>query len=363
MHEKPRPAVLVLEDGTSFEGILLSGSESSMGELVFHTSMTGYQEIFSDPSYAGQLVTLCFPQVGNYGVCPADEQSRRPALRGVVIRELSPAESGHRCRGGLLDWLERHDVCVLSEVDTRAVTRHIRSRGAMRAGIFPGKYCSEFLDRVRAQPSLVGRDLTAEVTCSRPYVFPAQSERRFPVALLDFGVKAGILRELAARGLEINVFPASTPAERILQTEPRGLVLSNGPGDPQAVGGAVATVRNLLGRLPILGICLGHQLLALALGASTYKLPFGHHGGNHPVRERRGGGVFITAQNHGFAVDEKTLPESCTASQISLYDGTLEGFRAPDLKLLAVQYHPEASPGPRDTLGVFDEFLEMMQVD
>ena len=357
-------ALLVLEDGRTFQGTGIGARGEALGEVIFNTSMTGYQEIASDPSYRGQIVTFTAPHIGNYGVCDADQQSEQPALSGIVVRELSPVVSSARATGSLDRWLERFGVVGIAGVDTRALTRHLRERGAMRAGIFsdPGAD-RDALERVKVSPSLEGRDLTAEVTTSEPYSLPAEGPERHRVALLDFGVKRGILRALTARGLAVEVLPASATAQQVLATNPRGLVLSNGPGDPAAVCGGIATARELLGRLPTLGICLGHQILALALGASTYKLRFGHHGGNHPVKDQPTGEVWITAQNHGFAVDPETLPRDdggLEVTHLSLNDGTLEGLHSERLRLLTVQFHPEACPGPSDAAGVFDRFVDLL---
>ena len=357
-------ALLVLEDGRTFQGTSVGARGEALGEVIFNTSMTGYQEIASDPSYRGQIVTFTAPHIGNYGVCDRDQQSERPALSGVVMREMSPVVSSARATGSFDRWLERFGVVGITGVDTRALTRHLRERGAMRAGIFCGDDAAgDALARVKASPSLEGRDLTAEVTTSEPYRLPAEGPERHRVALLDFGVKRGILRSLIRRGLAVEVLPASATARQVMETNPQGLVLSNGPGDPAAVAGGIATARELLGRLPTLGICLGHQILALALGASTYKLRFGHHGGNHPVKELSTNEVWITAQNHGFAVDPETLPGDeggVDVTHLSLYDDTLEGLACERLKLLTVQFHPEACPGPSDAAGVFDRFVNML---
>ena len=345
-------AILVLEDGRIFRGRSVGPTGERLGEVIFNTSMTGYQEIASDPSYCGQIVCLTAPQIGNYGVCAEDAQAERPALSGLVVRELSPAPSSWRAESGLPRWLEEHGVVAMDGVDTRALTRHIRERGAMRAGLFAGSSAAEeeLLERVRRSPGMEGRDLTGEVSTTAAYeLAPEGGGARRRVALLDFGVKRGILRELTRRGLAVRVLPARA-------VRPHGLVLSNGPGDPAAVGNAIALARELLGELPVLGICLGHQILGLAVGGRTYKLRFGHHGGNHPVRDRQGGELWITAQNHGFAVDPTSLPAEAEITHESLYDGTLEGFRLPARRALAVQFHPEASPGPSDARPVFDRF-------
>jgi len=358
-----RPAIVMLEDGRVFRGTPMGAVGEALGEVVFNTSMTGYQEIVSDPSYCGQIVIFTAVQIGNYGVCDEDDQAAWPSLSGVIVRELSAIGSSHRSRGTFDEWLRKRGVVGITELDTRALTRHIRERGAMRAGIFTQDSVSDqALDKVRASPSLAGRDLTGRVTTREPYVFAPKTNRFKRVALIDFGVKRGILRSLARRGIETEVLPAGSPPEAVLGLGVDGLVLSNGPGDPAAVETGIQTAAQLIGRLPVLGICLGHQILALALGAETFKLRFGHHGGNHPVRDEHNGQVWITAQNHGFAVDPKSLPSGkVKLTHTSLYDGTLEGFSAPELGLIAVQFHPEACPGPSDAAEIFDRFTDTLE--
>jgi carbamoyl-phosphate synthase small subunit len=360
MTRERRPAILLLEDGRCFRGRAVGAAAEAFGEVVFHTGLTGYEEILTDPSYRGQLVAFTVPHVGNYGVNGEDAQAERPALAGVVMRELSPVASSWRARRTLGEWLVDRGLPAIDGVDTRALTRHLRDRGAMRGGLFPAaEPLPGHLERVRSSPGLDGRDLTAEVTSAEPWLVPAAGTPHHRVVLLDFGVKRGILRALAARGLEVRVVPAATPAERILAERPDGVVLSNGPGDPAAVAQGLSTTRALLGRLPLLGICLGHQILGLALGGRTFKLRFGHHGGNHPVRDLRSDQVWITAQNHGFAVDPESLPGGeVEATHVSLYDGTLEGLRSRKYRVRAVQFHPEGCPGPSDAQGVFDRFVE-----
>lgn len=362
-------ALLLLEDGRGFRGAPAGARGEAFGEAIFTTAMTGYQEIASDPSYCGQIVCYTAPQIGNYGVTPEDAQAERPRLAGLVARELSRAPSSWRARGGLDGWLEAHGVVAMEGLDTRALTRHLRERGAMRAGLFseaaPGSE-PELLARVRASERMEGSDLASRVTAPASYTLAADPAGPAPptVIVIDYGVKRGILRELARRGLALEVVPAGTSAEALLARRPAGVVLSNGPGDPAAVAGATATARTLLGKLPLLGICLGHQILGLALGGRTYKLRFGHHGGNHPVRDRASGKVWITAQNHGFAVDADSLAAAGSdleLTQESLYDGTLEGFASAERALIAAQFHPEGAPGPSDAGAVFDRFLALLE--
>ncbi len=358
-------AILLLEDGRAFRGQAYGAPGEALGEVVFNTSMTGYQEIVSDPSYCGQIVTFTAPQIGNYGVTPDDDQAEAPALSGVVLRAPAPRPSSWRAQGHFGDWLAGHGVVAICDLDTRALTRHLRDEGAMRGGIFPAPADGDvtaLLARVRAHPSLTGADLATRVTTARPYAVGERAEARGRVALIDFGVKRGIVHSLTRRGLAVDVLPAGVDQQTLLQHGPAGLVLSNGPGDPAAVATGIETARALLGKLPMLGICLGHQILALAMGGRTFKLPFGHHGGNHPVLDTPSGQVWITAQNHGFAVDPDSLPaDRVEVSCHSLFDQTCEGFRSRADRVLAVQFHPEACPGPSDAALVFDRFVSMLE--
>jgi len=371
------PAALVLENGRIFRGRGYGARVESVGEVVFNTSITGYQEIVSDPSYAGQIVVMTAPQIGNVGVNHDDSETRRVACAGLAIRELSlapsswRAERGYGAGGALETWLEQLGIPGIDDIDTRALTRVLRDEGAMRGAITPQvAELDAVLARVKASPSMDGLDLVPRVTCAAPYewsepTWRALDDRRavpvpavdLHVVAYDFGIKENILRQLRDVGARVTVVPATTPAGQALALGPDGIFLSNGPGDPAAVTYGVATVRELVASgIPVFGICLGHQILALALGAKTFKLPFGHHGGNHPVKDLATGKVEITAQNHGFAVDPASLPPGVTTSHINLYDGTVEGLVVEGRPVFSVQYHPEASPGPHDASYLFGRF-------
>jgi carbamoyl-phosphate synthase small subunit len=354
-------AALALEDGRIFYGQAFGATGTRTGEVVFNTAMTGYQEIYSDPSYSGQIVCLTYPLIGNYGVTDEDFESPRFHTEGVVVREHCERPSSWRSEGRLTDWLEERGVPGIAEVDTRALTRHIRSQGELRAVLTTdGDLDPERLvAQAQASVGLLGADLVSRITCAAPWTF-AQGERG-RVVVYDFGAKRNILRELARRGFEVEVVPAGTSAEATLARRPVGVVLSNGPGDPAAVPGAPETVARLLGRVPILAICLGHQITALALGARTHKLKFGHHGANHPVLEVATGRIAVTSQNHGFVVDETTLPAGCRVSHRSLNDGAVEGIAHEKFALVSVQYHPEAAPGPHDSVDLFDRFAALTE--
>ena len=373
-------AVLALEDGLIFEGKSIGASGETSGEIVFNTSMTGYQEILTDPSYAGQIVVLTYPLIGNYGVNAEDEESSRPFAEGLVVREAADSADHWRLDGSLPDYLEKHGIVAIAEIDTRALVRHIRQQGAMRAVIASGEVDRDLLvEKARQAPEMVGRDLASRVSCREAYrwekpsveIFPEDSsgsrsrpdagEPPMKVVALDFGIKHNILRLMVDSGLEVTVVPAMSSAARILAMNPDGIFLSNGPGDPEPVAYAIRTARELIGKKPMLGICLGHQILGLAVGGSTYKLRFGHHGGNHPVMRMQTGQVEITAQNHGFAVDIASLPESIEVTHVNLNDQTLEGFRHRSAPLFCVQYHPESSPGPHDSRYLFEEFKRVIR--
>ncbi len=352
--------LLALEDGLTFAGVGFGAGGTTSGELVFNTSMTGYQEILTDPSYAGQVVTMTCPEMGNYGGNDLDMESGKIFARGMVVRHLSRRYSSWRAGFSLSHFLSQQGVIGIAEVDTRAVTRHIRDRGAMRCAI-----STEILDRqelvalAASSKEMAGADLTAEVTTGTPYKLGDSGHR---VAVIDFGVKQNILNNLLKHGFQLTVFPAGTCAEEIMASEPEALFLSNGPGDPAACTKILSEIPKLLAPgLPVFGICLGHQLLAIALGAKTYKLKFGHRGGNQPVRDLTSGKVEITCQNHGFAVEQATLPDLLELTHVNLNDGSVEGFKHKQLPLFCVQYHPEASPGPRDSSYLFKRFADLVE--
>jgi carbamoyl-phosphate synthase small subunit len=364
------PAWLVLADGTVFEGeamgallpeeaggpIAAAGDPVATGELVFNTCMSGYQEVITDPSYAGQVISFTYPHIGNYGVSPEDEEAYRPHCRGVVVRDLAPRPSSWRAAEDLESFLVRHKIPGLTGVDTRRLTRHVREAGAMPCAMGAAGD-PRLLPAAKAEPGTLGADLVSEVTTRVPYHRPGGPHR---VVAYDFGIKTTILRNLT-RIAAVDVVPAGTPAEAVLEMRPDGVFLSNGPGDPAALSPIVDEVRALLGRIPVFGICLGHQLLASALGASTYKLPFGHHGGNHPVCRLATGAIEITSQNHGFAVSEPSLA-GAKVTHVNLNDGVVEGIECSDVAAFSVQYHPEAGPGPHDARYLFEEFRQMIEL-
>jgi carbamoyl-phosphate synthase small subunit len=349
--------ILVLADGETFEGEMLSGTLAT-GEVVFNTALSGYQEIITDPSYAGQLITFTYPHIGNYGTNDDDNESRRPFCGGVIVRDLARRSSNWRSTEDLSAFLEARDVPVISGIDTRRLTRHLRERGAI-----PGAFGVDE-DAVRAAASTAratdGVDLASTVTTERPYQF-GDPDAPYHVVAFDFGIKHTILRNLASRGCSVDVVPASTSATEVLDRSPDGIFLSNGPGDPAAVAGASETVHALVGSgVPLFGICLGHQILGHALGGTTFKLPFGHHGANHPVRHEATGRVEITSQNHNYAVDADSLDRGVEITHVNLNDGVCEGLRLRDEPVFSVQHHPEAAPGPREASYLFSEFVELM---
>jgi carbamoyl-phosphate synthase small subunit len=378
--------ILALEDGRVFSGESFGATGERYGEIVFNTSLTGYQEILTDPSYKGQIVAMTYPHIGNYGINEQDVESKDVRVEGFIVRDFSAAFSNWRGRQRLADYLAAHRVIALSDIDTRALTRHIRSRGAMKAVIStvdlnPGS----LVEKARRSPGLIGRDLVKEVTCPEAYrwseatpapwqiketttLTPDPSpegeqamQRRFRVVAYDFGVKYNILRCACDAGCDLTVVPASTTAREVLDLDPDGILLSNGPGDPEGLPYAVEAVRELLGRKPIFGICLGHQLMGLAWGGQSYKLKFGHRGTNQPVKNLRTGQVEITSQNHGFAVAVDSLGAEVEITHLNLNDHTVEGLRHKRLPAFSVQYHPEASAGPHDARYLFREFIEMME--
>ena len=377
-------AVLALENGTWYRGSAAGALGQARGEVVFNTSMTGYQEVLTDPSYAGQIVMMTCPQIGNYGVADDDRESRAPHVAGFVMREPSPVASNWQASGTLGDYLTRHQVVAIGGIDTRALTRVLRSAGVMRGVIATGQVEPERLvEQAQRIPRMEGSDLVRAVTCDAPFEWVEGEEvggrssgnggeffveplrragRRLRVAAYDFGIKWNILRRLVAHGCQVQVFPATTPASELLATRPDGIFLSNGPGDPAPLDYAVANARELVaGDVPVFGICLGHQVLALAMGGHTYKLKFGHRGANHPVKHLATGKVEITTQNHGFAVDADSVPRDVEVTHVNLYDGTVEGLRHREQPIFSVQYHPEAAPGPHDADYLFSLFLDEME--
>ena len=358
-----RPAFVLLEDGAWFPGVLHEPAEAAFGEVVFTTNLTGYQETFTDPSYLGQIVVMTAPMIGNYGINGSDLESERPQISGVVVRELSRTASNWRATGGLADWLRRFAIPVIEGVDTRKLTRHIRSKGAMRGMIVEGDAPNATQrEALLASPSMDGRDLASEASTRERWT---EGEGSPHVVAYDFGMKRNIVRMLNEAGCRVTVVPSTTTAAEVKALEPDGLFLSNGPGDPAALTGAIASVRELASSgLPTFGICLGHQVLGLAFGGRTVKMPYGHRGGNHPVRDVATSRVLITSQNHGFAVEgtPEGIPGApdLEVTHLNLNDGTVEGLRHKALPVFAVQYHPEASPGPHDAYPHFAEFLALM---
>jgi len=371
------PALLAMEDGTVYRGFGFGAAADGAGEIVFNTAITGYQEVLTDPSYRGQIVTMTAPEIGNVGVNPVDFESARPWCAGFVVRELSPLVSNWRASGSLHSLLADNGVAGISGIDTRAVTRRIRLSGAQRAIITRAvDDAAGAVERARRHPSLEGRDLVREVTAAAGYEWsepvwpgptapghaPEPPPERYHVVAYDFGIKRGILRRLRSSGCRVSVVPAATAARDVLVMKPDGIFLSNGPGDPAAVEYAVESARELTrSKLPVFGICLGHQILGLALGGKTYKLKFGHHGANHPVMDLGTRKVEITSQNHGFAVDVDSMQGRAVLSHVSLNDKTVEGMRHGELPVFSVQYHPEASPGPNDANYLFDRFCGLLQ--
>lgn len=378
------PGLLVTADGELFRGVSVGAGGIAVGEGVFNTSATGYQEILTDPSYAGQVVVMTSPHIGNYGTLSDDCQSPHTFCAGLVVRALTQSVSNWRAAADLPAFLRLSGTVVLAEVDTRRLTRHLRSRGAMPVAMGSSVSQGELVEAAASAPRMAGRDLASTVSTAVPYRIEAEGKERGRIVALDLGIKRNILRRLAAIGLSTTVVPGDTPAEQVLAQRPDGVLLSNGPGDPEPLIGATETTRQLLGRVPLFGVCLGHQVMGLALGARTFKLPFGHHGGNHPVRRLADGRVEITAQNHGFAVDLgpqgvdgvregaagplPPLPRRVATpfgevepTHQNLNDGTLEGLRCLEVPAFSVQFHPEAAPGPYDSAHLFERFLQMIE--
>jgi len=371
-------ALLVFEDGTTFRGRSFGAVGESAGEVVFNTGMTGYQEILTDPSYRGQMVVMTYPHIGNTGINHQDPESQQPHVRALIVRNACRRESSWRARQSLTQYLSEHEIMALTDMDTRALTRHLRQFGALRGVVSTVDLDPASLQqKALALPTTSELDLVAEVTCSEPYPWTdsvasewlreipsrdaaKECSQSFHVVAYDCGIKQNILRQLVSSGCRVTVVPADTPAEQALALQPDGVFLSNGPGDPEMVPYTIASVHELLGRVPIFGICLGHQVLGLALGGQKHKLKFGHHGSNHPVKDLRTGRIAITAQNHNFVIDVDTIRDQVELTHVNLYDGTAEGMRHRTLPVFSVQYHPEAAPGPHDANPLFAQFVQMM---
>ncbi len=376
----PINAILALEDGRCFEGTAFGATGTTTGEICFNTSMSGYQEVITDPSYRGQIVSMTYPQIGNYGINPEDAESREPHIRGFVIGELCEVPSNWRSTQPLADYLAEHGILGIEGIDTRALTKHLRSLGAMRACLSTEMTAEQAIAAAKASPSMEGMDYVKEVSTptafnwneeSREWVLPNTSTGhpgpyeelppvRHRIVAYDFGIKFNILRRLRQAGFEVEVVPSTTTAAEVLAKDPDGIFLSNGPGDPAALGYIHEELRQLIGKKPIFGICLGNQLLGHAFGGKTFKLKFGHRGGNQPVKDLRSGKISITSQNHGFAVDAESLPPEIEVTHINLNDGTVEGMRHKELPVFSVQYHPEAAPGPNDAAYFFEEFAALI---
>jgi carbamoyl-phosphate synthase small subunit len=367
-------AILVLEDGATFRGQSFGARGEAAGEVVFNTGMTGYQEIITDPSYRGQMVTMTYPHIGNTGINQEDPESARPHLRALIVRDVCRRESNWRSRQTLLQYLNEHGIMAITGIDTRALTRHLRQFGALRGVLSTDDLSPESLrEKALSTPTTSDVDLVAEVTCAEPFEWTEAADAQWQpvsssstsgarphVVAYDCGIKHNILRQLVASGCRVTVVPASTPAQEALALKPDGVFLSNGPGDPENVPYTIESVRALMGKVPILGICLGHQVLALAADGKKYKLKFGHHGSNHPVKDLSTNQIAITAQNHNFAVDIDSVRDEFELTHVNLYDHTVEGMRHRRLPVFSVQYHPEAAPGPHDANPLFGEFVRMM---
>ena len=369
-------AILALEDGTIYRGLAAGAEGETHGEVVFNTSLTGYQEILTDPSYSGQIVTMTCAEIGNYGVAANDVESRRPQVAGFIIRDESPVASNWRAQGTLRDYLVENRIVAIADIDTRELTRKLRSGGVMRGVVATGNQLDEkaLVEKARAIPKMEGSDLVKVVTSQDAFDWPQEdpdqfdirtdrrAKRRLKVAAYDYGMKWNILRRLSAHGCDVRVYPAFAPASELLASNPDGVFLSNGPGDPAPLTYAIDNAKTIADSgVPTFGICLGHQILGLALGGRTFKLKFGHRGGNHPVKQLSTGKIEITSQNHGFAVDPDTLPDDVEVTHRNLYDGTVEGLRHKTQPVFSVQYHPEASPGPHDADYLFYDFIKMIE--
>ncbi len=364
-------ALVMLEDGTYFWGRSFTGRGESFGEIVFNTGMTGYQEILTDPSYYGQIVTMTYPLIGNYGINSEDMESEKIHVAGFIVREYQPFYSNWRAEKSLGDWLSENGILGIEGIDTRALTRHLRIHGAMKGGITTETLDpKKFLEKIKESPAYVGRDLVQYVTCNEVYYYGKKGkenfknfkgEGRYKIAVIDCGLKLNQLRIFVEKGAECLIFPAYTSSKEILSYNPDGIFVSNGPGDPGVLNKIVNTVKELLGKKPMFGICLGHQIIGQALGATTYKLKFGHRGINNPVLNLFNKKVEITSQNHGFCVKKEELPKEAIVTHVNLNDNTLEGIFVPELKLMSVQYHPENAPGPHDSIYLFDSFLKLVE--
>ena len=357
----------MLEDGTIFNGKSFGSSGEITGEVVFNTSMTGYQEILTDPSYNEQIITMTYPQIGNYGVNNKDVESKKIQLSGLIVKEYLDYYSNWRATSSLGEYLKKYNITAISDIDTRELTRHIRSKGSMNGILSTQNFDFSYLTKkLKEYPGLIGRDLVKNVTCSKPYYYNSRIKNSlFNITAIDYGAKLNIFRCLNDAGFKIKVVPAFTSSAEILKDNPDGIFLSNGPGDPSALGYAIKTISELLGKKPVFGICLGHQLIALALGAKTYKLKFGHHGGNHPVKNLETGGIEITTQNHGFNVDSQSLEElkniKYRITHMNLNDGTIEGIDYENINAYSVQHHPEGGPGPHDSRYIFKTFIKKIE--
>ncbi|MEZ5306244.1 MAG: glutamine-hydrolyzing carbamoyl-phosphate synthase small subunit [Pyrinomonadaceae bacterium] len=357
-----KEALLVLEDGRAFRGLSFGAEGETFGEVVFNTSMTGYQEILTDPSYAGQIVTMTYPLIGNYGVNSEDSESRRPWAEGFIVREGSRISSNWRASETLDHYLRRNNIVGIQRIDTRALVRHIRDKGAMRAAISTTETDEKaLLAKVLDSPSMANRELASAVSVDKRFDYPSKTEEKYHVVCFDFGVKENSLRSFAGWGCRLTVVPSDTTAEEVLDLRPDGIFLSNGPGDPASMDSVVEEIRKLTeSGTPMFGICLGHQLTALAFGGETFKMKFGHRGGNQPIKELATGKIEITSHNHGFAVDAESLPETVEVTHLNINDNTVAGLKHKSLPVFSVQYHPEAAPGPHDAFYHFENFVKMM---